>query len=181
MPTVHQKHAPSARWVALTDTVDLSCFGRATVYVDKLLTELPTKIQTTAERGYLEEALICFRNKAFRAAVVMCWNLAFDHLCEFVLKEPARLADFNTQLPKSFTKADLKAVRTRDHFTELKEFQVLQVCDLANIISKSLHNILTEKLTRRNTAAHPSGTVTFQATAEEFIGDLVENVVLKLT
>src|SRR6266481_10113936 len=45
--------------------VDLSCFGRATVYVDKLLTELPTKIQTTAERGYLEEALICFRNKAF--------------------------------------------------------------------------------------------------------------------
>src|SRR5260221_4810692 len=30
------------------------------------------KIQTTAERGYLEEALICFRNKAFRAAVVMC-------------------------------------------------------------------------------------------------------------
>src|SRR5258707_13799678 len=60
MPTVHQKHAPSARWVALTDTVDLSCFGRATVYVDKLLTELPTKIQTTAERGYLEEALICF-------------------------------------------------------------------------------------------------------------------------
>ncbi len=127
MPTVHQKHAPSARWVALTDTVDLSCFGRATVYVDKLLTELPTKIQTTAERGYLEEALICFRNKAFRAAVVMCWNLAFDHLCEFVLKEPARLADFNTQLPKSFPKADLKAVRTRDHFTELKEFQVLQV------------------------------------------------------
>jgi len=51
--------------------------------------KLPTKIQTTAERGYLEEALICFRNKAFRAAVVMCWNLAFDHLCEFVLKEPA--------------------------------------------------------------------------------------------
>jgi len=44
-----------------------------------------------------------------------------------VLKEPARLADFNTQLPKSFPKADLKAVRTRDHFTELKEFQVLQV------------------------------------------------------
>ena len=144
------------------------------------LTELPAKIQISAERCYLEEALICFRNKAFRAAVVMCWNLAFDHLCEFVLKDPSRLAAFNTQLPKSFPKADIKSVSNRDHFTALKEFQVLQICDSANIISKSLHKILKEKLERRNIAAHPSGTVTSQPTAEEFIRDLVENVVLKL-
>jgi len=93
-----------------------------------------------------------------------------------VLKEPARLADFNTQLPKSFSKPEIKSVLIRDHFTELRESHVLQVCASANIISKSLHNILTEKLKRRNTAAHPSGTVTPQPTAEEFIGDLVENV-----
>jgi hypothetical protein len=153
----------------------------ATVHVDKLLTELPTKIQIPAERGYLDEAIICFRHKAFRAAVVMCWNLAFDHLCEFVLKDSSRCADFNAQLPKSFPKADIQSVANRDHFSELKESQVLQVCKSANIVSDSLHKILKEKLTRRNIAAHPSGTVTSQPTAEEFIKDLVENVVLKLT
>lgn len=153
----------------------------ATIHVDKLLTELPSKVQIPAERGYLEEALICFRHKAFRASVVMCWNLAFDHLCEFVLKDQSRIASFNAQLPRSCPKADIKSVSNRDHFTELKESQVLQVCKSANIISSSLHKILTEKLTRRNIAAHPSGTVTSQPTAEEFIKDLVENVVLKLT
>lgn len=88
---------------------------------------------------------------------------------------------FNAQLRKSYPKADIKSVSNRDHFTELKEFQVLQVCKSANIISDSLHKILKEKLARRNIAAHPSGTVTSLPTAEEFIKDLVENVVLKLT
>jgi hypothetical protein len=57
---------------------------------------------------------------------------------------------------------------------------MIQACSSANIISKTVHNILAEKLERRNSAAHPSGTVTSQPTAEEFIEDLVENVVLKL-
>jgi hypothetical protein len=75
----------------------------------------------------------------------------------------------------------MKFVSNRDHFTELQESQVLQVCKSPNIISDSVHKILKEKLTSRNIAAHPSETVTSQPTAEEFIKDLVENVVLKLT
>src|SRR5437868_7824662 len=43
-------------------------FGQrtATVQVHKILTELPAKIPALAERAYLEEALICFRHRAFR-------------------------------------------------------------------------------------------------------------------
>jgi hypothetical protein len=152
----------------------------ATVHVDKLLSELPAKIKIPAEKGYLEETLICFRYKAFRAAVVMCWNLAFDHLCEFVLNEQSRIASFNAQLPKTCPKTEIKVVSNRDHFSELKESQVLQVCKSANIVSGNIYKILKEKLDRRNIAAHPSGIVTSQPTAEEFIKDLVENVVLKL-
>ena len=108
----------------------------------------------------------------------MAWNLAFDHLCRFILAN--HLSEFNTQLPKSFPKADIAAVAKRDDFHELKESQVLQVCRSANIISGSIHKILKEKLDRRNIAAHPSGVVIADPTAEEFIKDLVENVVLKL-
>jgi hypothetical protein len=150
----------------------------AGVYIDKLLTELPARVPNLAERTYLDEALVCFNAAAFRASIVMCWNLAYDHLCEFVLTK--HLPDFNTQLPKSFPKADISAVSKRDDFQELKEAQVLQVCKSANIISGSLHKILKEKLDRRNIAAHASGVVVSQPTAEEFIKDLVENVVLKL-
>jgi len=40
--------------------------------------------------------------------------------------------------------------------------------------------ILSEKLTRRNMYAHPSGVTAPQTYAEGFIIDLVENVVLQL-
>lgn len=164
------------------DKFDVEYGRRPTaVHVDHLLTELPSRIPSLAEKTYLDEALICFRYGAFRASVVMCWNLAFDHLCQFVLVDTQRLADFNTQLPKSFPKVDISSVSKRDDFTEIKESQMLQVCKSANIISGSVHKILKEKLDRRNIAAHPSGVMTLQPTAEEFISDLIENVVLKLT
>jgi hypothetical protein len=150
----------------------------ATVAVHKLLTDLPAKLTIGYERAYLEEALTCFRHKAYRAAVVMTWNLAYDHFCNFIMS--SHLADFNTQLPKSFPKADISSISKRDDFTVLKESQVIQVAKSANIISNSVNKILKEKLDRRNIAAHPSGVSTLQLTAEEFIQDLVENVMLKL-
>lgn len=158
-----------------------SRFGQrpATAHVHQLLSELPTRMPELTEKMYLEEALICFRHKAFRAAIVMCWNLAFEHLCSLVLAK--HIAAFNKQLPLSFPKADITYITIRDDFSRLKENQILQVCKSANIISGSVHKILSEKLDRRNIAAHPSGVTVSEATAEEFIKDLIENVVLKFS
>jgi hypothetical protein len=142
---------------------------------------LPGRAADAADREFLEECLICFRHRAFRAAVVMAWNLAYDHLCVWVLKDAQRLAAFNagfvTRYPneKKFT-----AITKRDDFTEWKESQVICACKTSGVISDSVNKILEEKLRRRNLAAHPSGTKTTEPTAEEFIKDLVENVVLKL-
>ncbi len=150
------------------------------IYVTALLEALPKQLPNLAERNYLDEALRCFRAQAFRASIVMCWNLAFDHLCQFILADTARLTAFNTQLPKSFPKADISSISQRDNFTELKEWQVLQISKSSNIISGGLHKVLKEKLDRRNIAAHASGVIIAPPTAEEFIKDLIENVVLKL-
>lgn len=155
-------------------------YGRrpTAVAVDKLLTELPTRLPNLAERTYLDETLICFRNKAFRASIVMTWNLAYDHLCEWILSK--HLPEFNTRLPIRYPKADISSVAKRDDFSELKESQVLEVCRSGGVTSDAVHKILKEKLDRRNMAAHPSGVAFLQPTAEEYIRDLVENVVLKL-
>lgn len=149
----------------------------ATIAVLNLLNELPSKIPAECEKVYLEEALICFKHKAFRATIVMTWNLAYDHLCNIILN--THLLAFNAQLPKSFPKADISAVNVRDDFGALKESQVIQVAKSANIISNSVHKVLKEKLDRRNIAAHPSGIAISQLTAEEYVRDLIENVVLK--
>lgn len=146
--------------------------------VDRLLAELPARVTSPIEKVFLDEALVCFRGKAFRAAIVMTWNLAFDHLCGWVFAK--HLGSFNAQLPRSFPKADVTLISKREDFGELKESQVLQVCKSAGIVSSDLHKILKEKLDRRNIAAHPSSVDISQLTAEDFIKDLVENVVLAL-
>jgi hypothetical protein len=153
------------------------------IQVDKLLMELPAKIPDLAERSFLDEALICYRCRAYRATIVMAWNLAFDHLCHFVLKN--HIAAFNAQWPISFPqkhqKARTSAVAARDDFGELTESEVLQICRSANIITGDVFKILKEKLDKRNTYAHPSSVNASPHTAEEVIMDLVVNVILKLT
>ena len=155
---------------------------KITVQVTKMLMDLPAKVPDVAEREFLDEALICYRNGAFRAAIVMTWNLAFDHLLNFILKH--HLARFNTQWPISYAKqhakARVSAISSRDDFGELKESEILTVCKSATIITADLHKILDEKLGKRNTAAHPSTIGVSQIQAEGVIDDLVNNVVLKL-
>lgn len=149
-----------------------------TIAVQALLSELPQRLSLDSERQYLEEALKCFRSGAFRATVVMTWNLTFDHLCNVILSKHE--SAFNTQLPKTYPKSDIKEIKHRDDFEGLKEHQVLQVAKSCRAITGSVHKILDEKLKRRNVAAHPSGIAINQHTAEEFVLDLIENVVLKL-
>jgi hypothetical protein len=140
------------------------------------------KVPDVAEREFLREALICYRHEAFRAAIVMSWILAFDHLLTFVLKH--HLVAFNNQWPKSFLKQNQKArvqeIRTRDDFSELKESEVLTVCKSAAIITPDLYKILDEKLGKRNSAAHPSTITIGQIQAEGVIDYLVNNIILRL-
>ncbi|HVV82091.1 MAG TPA: hypothetical protein VHE35_03385 [Kofleriaceae bacterium] len=147
----------------------------ATVEVHKVLGELPMKLSNPVEQAFLEETLLCFKVGAFRAAVVMCWNLTYEHMCDYVLA--SRLADFNTKLRLAFPRA--RPIAGRDDFAELKESQMLEVCRGAGITTPSVNRLLGEKLARRNAAAHPSGVVVTQVSAEEMILDLVTNVVLK--
>ncbi|HEX9927283.1 MAG TPA: hypothetical protein VGB02_01940 [Pyrinomonadaceae bacterium] len=92
---------------------------QASIQVDALLTELTDKVPDLEERTFLNETLICYKCKAFRAAIVMAWNLAFDHLCHYVLKK--HLAKFNAQYPIRFAnlhkKATMKVVVSRDDLT----------------------------------------------------------------
>jgi hypothetical protein len=152
-----------------------------TVQVTQLLSDLPSKFPNVVERDFLNEALICYRHGAFRAAIVMCWNLAYDHLLDYVLTK--HLAAFNVRLPircPHLAKRGFTAVVTRDDFSEIKESEVIDICRSANIITADVYKILDIKLGRRNTAAHPNTIKILQPQADDFISDLVNNVVLAL-
>lgn len=148
---------------------------QTTVKTTALLDGLAMRVTDSAQRTFLAEALICFKNQAYRAAIVMAWNLAFSDVIDRILAKD--LDRFNLQRTKAFPKT--KAVTKRSDFEDLRESAVLEIARGASILSASSFKILDEKLGKRNTAAHPSIVVVSPVTAEEVIHDLVENIILR--
>lgn len=150
------------------------------VAVSKLLADLPAKVPNVNERNFLEETLKCYGVKAYRAAIVMVWNLAYDHVVEWLLADTVRLDNLNSGIVRRFPKKSLTIAKRQD-FDELKESELIQACRTARLMDKNTVQILESKLTRRNTVAHPSRIVVTQAQADDAITDLVNNVILALT
>jgi hypothetical protein len=145
-----------------------------------LLTDLPNKLPNISEKVFLAEALNCYRVQAFRATIVMAWNLAFDHLLNWILADAQRILLFNQTAKVRYPKKDLSLISDFDGFSELKEAEIIEVCRSANILSKNVVEVLREKLKRRNMAAHPSQLIFTQSQADDVITDLVNNVMLPL-
>jgi hypothetical protein len=159
-----------------------SQFGNAprSIVVTKLIVDLPAKVPGIQERAFLQEVIACYRVEAFRSAIVMCWNLAFDHLLRWVLIDHTRLSSFNAAISRRFPKSTA-SITCFDDFERLKEYEIVEICVTANLVSSSIGKILREKLGKRNVAAHPSAVEITRFQVEDVITDLVNNVVLRLT
>lgn len=156
-------------------------YGEApsSIAVAKLLAELPSKVAGADQSVFLRETLDCYRVKAFRSAIVMAWNLAYDHLLKWLLADAARVQTFNQRIPVRFPKKQVQ-VANFDDFEDLKESEVVEVANSAGLLSGNVVKVLDKELKRRNSAAHPSPTTFTQYQAEDSITDLVNNVVLIL-
>lgn len=151
------------------------------VLVSKLLTDLPGKIPDVVERNFLSEAIKCYQVGAFRACVVMTWNLTYSHLLEWIVADAVRLGKFNAAISKRFPKKPPITIATYDDFSDdLKESEVVEICGAASVLNSNVVKILKEKLGKRNIAAHPSSVTIVQSQADDVITDLVNNVVLAL-
>lgn len=148
--------------------------------VEKMLTDLPGKIADEGERLFLAETLTCYRHGAFRAAIIMAWNLAYDHLARWVLSDAQRLADFNAGIPRRNPRKAHVKIAKREDFEELKEDETVDIIGGVAGVSANVKRLLKEKLGRRNTYAHPSTLKVERAQVDDMITDLVNNVVLHL-
>ena len=143
-----------------------------TIAVKKLLTDLLGGSLKPEQNVYLNETITCFQHGAPRAAIVMAWNLAYDHLIRYVLDDQALIAAFN--------KHAKPPVSQQEDFANFRESLILQWCRAAQILPKHLMQILDHGLTRRNTAAHPSGVMPSLSNVESHIDELVREVIHKL-
>lgn len=147
-----------------------------TAQTSATLRSLEHKLPAGADKEFLKEALDCFEVGANRAAIVMTWILAMDHLFAYILAH--KLSDFNAALSKD-KGVKLTSVSQRDDFTEIKETKFIELCRAAGIISNDVRKILDQKLGTRNSCAHPSGVIVNKSKVIDFVEDLVDNVILK--
>jgi hypothetical protein len=140
---------------------------------------LPGKVPGEAERLFLAEAISCFRIKAFRAAIVMTWNVAYDHFEEWIVRN--HLVAFNGRVLVNYPKKIGIVIKSKEDFSDyFKESEVIEISKSAGFLHDNIKKIMTDKLTKRNMAAHPSLVEITQYQAEDVISDLVNNVILKL-
>jgi hypothetical protein len=159
----------------LSDLLDMDSSANQT---SKDLRMLEAKVPPGAEKGFLSETIRCFEVGANRAAIVMCWILAMEHLYEFVFAN--KLTEFNAELVKvTDRRVKVSQVHIREDFDDIPEGKFIELLRGAGIISNDVRKILDGKLGTRNSCAHPSGIKIKTSKVVEFIDDLVENIVLK--
>ena len=151
--------------------------------VRQMVKDLINVIPGIEEKDIFDEAMICLRRNAGRAAEIMVWNIAMYHLYQFILTH--HLKDFNDRipirLPKKWKVTDMPLVKKYDDFgDEMSERDVIDVASSAGIINDGIYKTYKNRLDQRNSAAHPSTLRVTQVQAEGFIDDLIRNAVLQL-
>ena len=153
-----------------------------TLNIRQKVKDLVNRVPDLGEKDFMKEAEICLLHDAGRATIIMVWNVAFYHLCQFILNR--QLSKFNAGFQKHYPglwqQAKVKTMASYDDFSTLKESVVIDICKREQIISHNMAKIMEKRLGDRNAAAHPSTIHVGQLQAEAFIEDIVDNVVLTL-
>ena len=81
----------------------------------KTLRDLLATISDSEENVFLDEAIKCYEISAYRASIIMVWNLTIDHLYEYILAK--KLTEFNTVLAASTDRrVRISSVSVKDDF-----------------------------------------------------------------
>jgi len=143
-----------------------------TATVSSVRTHL-NKIKQSDTREFLEEAIVCFEHRHFRAATVLAWVGAIDLLYDFVVRN--HLSAFNSEAQRRSGK--WKAAKTKDDLALMGEHEFLNVIEAISIIGNNVKQELqTVCLKLRNACGHPNSFKVAENRVAGHLDSLVLNV-----
>lgn len=125
--------------------------GKHAKFVCDLRKHLDT-LSDTQTRSFVEEAISCFENELWRAAIVLSWVGAVSVLQEHVLTK--HLTAFNAEALRRDGK--WKQAKSKDDLSRMKESDLLDILETLSIVGKSVKVELKSCLDRRNGCGHPN-------------------------
>jgi len=124
----------------------------------------------------VSEAMTCLECGSYRSAIVMGWNLAFDHFRQWIFSSKRkRLKALNTVLTNK--KRTPLQVMQYDDFFDLSERVLIDDAYEARLFKKNTHKFLIGSLDTRNSFAHPSHMEATATSAAGYIDLLIRNVI----
>lgn len=133
------------------------------------LESIAASVSDDIVRGYIDEAIMCLRAGALRAAVVFLWTGAVRAVQEAALAKGAPILNAATQ------KHDPKARRVSkiEDFAYIKDKTLLLACGDLGVVDKGERGTLEDALNLRNRCGHPTKYKPGAAKASSFIEDVV--------
>jgi len=148
----------------------------------KIITQTATSLRTYISSitdpdttNFLNEAVSCFENKSYRAAVVLSWVGAMSLLQNYVIDK--YLAPFNTEASRRDSR--WKPAKTTDDLSRMKESEFLNIIAYLSIIGPNMKQELDKCLNLRNSCGHPNSLVIAENTVAAHIEILILNVFTK--
>lgn len=146
----------------------------ATIIASSLRQYLP-KIFDHDTKTFLEEAIECFEQHHYRAAVVLTWVGAVSLMHHYVHKN--ELSSFNAEASRRDAK--WKPAKSVDDLGKVKEHDFLQILESISLIGKNVKQELEACLKLRNGCGHPNSLKIGEARVAAHVEILILNVFSK--
>jgi hypothetical protein len=133
------------------------------------------KITNGDTQRFVEEAIVCFETRQYRAAVVLAWVGAVSVLQNYI--QANSLAAFNAEASRRDTR--WKHAKTVDDLGRMKEHDFLEVLESISVLGKNVKQELQKCLQLRNGCGHPNSLQIADHKVSAHIEDLILNVFAK--
>jgi hypothetical protein len=143
--------------------------------VTQALERYLTDVHDPEKARFIEEAIQCTKNKAYRSAIVLTWVGAAYLLYQHVLSH--KIDEFNAEARRRFQK--WKDATSIDDLSTLKEAEFLNILEHIGALTKAQQKELQNCLDRRNTAGHPNSASFEEVTVGAHIHELISKVYAK--
>jgi hypothetical protein len=133
------------------------------------------KIASVDTQRFIEEAIVCFETRQYRAAVVLAWVGAVAVLQDHVVANC--LSAFNSEARARDIK--WKVAKSSDDLGRMKEHDFLETLESISVIGKNVKQELQKCLQLRNGCGHPNSLQVADHKVSAHIEDLILNVFAK--
>ncbi|MGE0640855.1 MAG: hypothetical protein AB7G12_13800 [Thermoanaerobaculia bacterium] len=134
-----------------------------------------SKVSQPETKKFVEEAVLCFEARHYRAAVVLSWVGAVSVLQDFVLTK--KLSEFNSEATRRDKK--WRTATTRDDLSRIEESEFLLILSALSVIGRNVRQELEVCLQLRNACGHPNSLQLGEARVAAHVETLLLNVFAK--